>query len=181
MRRHMIGITLILLGMVFVASCGIGATSLTPSQLQAFLAEKNIQPVAVEENVGGDVTVILYKEADKMGCYTAFARNGIEAVHSWDSFLNLRRDAVKPVSFIYNSVFEYDIVCLAINDNTLRSKASTVKIFFPDNSEIDAPVKNGGDMIVYQNFGRRNEVFGTNIIIIIYDDRQQEIIRSPFE
>jgi hypothetical protein len=180
MKRHLSSVKLLLLGMVLAASCGIGATSLTPSQLQAFLAEKNIQPVAVEENVGGDVTVILYKEANKMGCYTAFARSGIEAVQSWDSFLNLSGDTVKSVSFVYDSVFEYDIVCLTINDDDLQAKANTIKIIFPDNSEIDTPVGNGGDMIVYQNFGRRDEVVGTNIIVIIYDDRQQEIIRSPF-
>jgi hypothetical protein len=176
MKRHMIGITLLLLGMLFAASCKISVTSaLNQQQFQDFIRQRNIQPVAVQD-VGGDMTVILYKEVNKMGCYIALARNGIETRQSWDSFLNLRRDAASPVSFTYDTILQYEIICLTINDSDIRQRAHTIKVIFHDQEEITVPVKNNGDMIIY----RETENYGSDFMIIIYDSNQQEIIRPPW-
>ena len=174
MTRRSIGAALLSIGLLFTMSCGIGASSLSQQQLQQFIAEKHIQPLEVED-VGGDVTVMLYKDTKRMGCYSAFARNGIEAVHSYNDFLNLKGDAIEPVSFVYDRVFYHDIVCLTINDKSIRTQAHSIKVMFSKN-ELSTPVKNNGDMIIYQN----SEVDSSKITIIIYDSNQKELIRSPF-
>jgi hypothetical protein len=169
-RRVMFLVVLALLA----ASCSISATSaLTQQQLQEFIRQRHIQPVLVED-IGRDMTVILYKDTKKMGCYIAFVGNGIEALQDWDSFTALSGNAIKPVSFTYKGVIKYDIVCLTINDSNIRQKAHTVKVIFPGKAEITAPVKNNGDMIMYQE----TDTASSRLIVIIYDSNQQELFRS---
>jgi hypothetical protein len=177
MKRHMVGITLMLVGLLATASCGFGVSPLSKQQLQEFIQQQNIQSVAVEENVGGDVTVILYKDAKEMGCYVAFDGNGIRHVQSYNNFTNLAGTEIEPVSFTLESLFiKYDIVCLTINDKEIRDKAYTIKVIFSSGGELNVPVTNNGDMIIY----REAEVDSAEVTIIIYDANQHELIRSPF-
>lgn len=108
MRRFSYQIALLLLTVLIASGCAVGPSALSQAQLQEFVQKYNIQPLAVE-NVGGDVTVILYKDAKEMGCHIAFARQGIEDLHSRSFLLNLRGDAITPVSFTYDAILKYDI------------------------------------------------------------------------
>jgi hypothetical protein len=174
MSRLYCGVMLCLVLALLAASCSFSVTSsLTSPQIQEFIRQKHIQPVVVED-VGGDVTVILYKNAKEMGCYMAFARNGIEALQSRDSFTNLDGKTSKPVSFSYQGVIKYDIVCLTINDSSIRQKAQTIKVLFPGGGEITASVKNNGDMIMY----RETESASSHLTVTIQDSNQKELFRS---
>jgi hypothetical protein len=153
--------------------CQIGASPLSQQQLQDLIRERHIQPLAVEE-IGGDFTVILYKDTQNLYCTVAFARNGIETdtpttpLHSLDPGTPL-----KPVAVVYDAIFGNDILCLTINDTSILQRASTIKITFSKNKEMIIPVKNQGNMIVFQP----TEANSPRIDLIIYDKNQNELTR----
>lgn len=176
--HHRITTALFALLMVsLLAGCQIGAAPLSQSQLKDYLRDQQITPLVVEE-VGGVVTVVLWKDARKLGCYVAWARNGIEADQQIAYINGTQQGKLpQPITVIYDSAFNSNLVCLLINDQDLRKKASVVKITFLDKQEVAEQV-NGREAMV---LSETSKVGGTDFYLIIYDNSQNAIasIKTP--
>jgi hypothetical protein len=172
MKRYMIGITLMLLGMVFAASCGIGASSLSQQQIQEYAQQQNIQPLAIED-VGGQATAILFKDKQSVGCYVAWARNGIESHRKQTSIVRTGQEVNdEPISVITTAVFDHEIACILFNDQNITKHAQYVEAILPNGLRSTNQMQNQNNMILFWEV----KEYYDSIDIVIYDKDRQEIL-----
>lgn len=171
MQRFPYEIALLLLAVLIASGCVVGPSALSQRQLQEYLRQRNIQPLATE-NVGGVMTVILFKNAREMGCNVVFARNGIETI-SIGSPLQDPQNNIYPVSYGYDAILGYEIFCLSINDANIKRSAKTIKIILSSGNTITEEVRNQGDMIIHRSSDTHSRRFN----IIIYNEAQEEVFR----
>ncbi len=166
----------LLVALVLLAGCQIGAAPLSQQQLQEYLQKYQIQPQLIE-NVG-DVTVILFKTPKTLGCHTVWSRSGIEADQQSTYLTGLQSNTtLQPITAIRNDGFSTDIICLTINDQVLRQQAQTIKLIFSDtNEEMIIPVQSQENMIVH----RKLNMIPKRTEMILYDKNQIELKRQSF-
>jgi hypothetical protein len=162
--------------LLLLAGCQIGAAPLSQQQLQDFVRDKKIQPLAVA-NPEGQLTAILFKDTHTVGCYTVWAGNGIEAQLMTTANISSQQDIVaRPAIAIYNPVFGIDIFCMTITDPNIRQQAQTVKVVFQDGQEMTVPIQNQGDMVI----SRKSDKENPHVDAIFYDSNQKELLKVLF-
>jgi len=162
--------------LLLLAGCQIGAAPLSQQQLQDFIREHSIQPLAVA-NPDQQLTAILFKDTDRVGCYAVWAGNGIEAMLMTTANATSQQDIVeRPAIAIHNPSFGIDIFCMTITEPNIRQHAHTVKIIFEDGQEMIMPIQNHGDMVISRKTAKMNP----HIDAIFYDSNQNEILKVLF-
>ena len=135
---------------MMIAGCQIGAAPLSATQLQEYLQKYRIQPQVIEDV--GDVTVILFKTPKTLGCHTVWSRSGIEADQQSAYLTGLQSNTtLQTITAIRNDGFGNDIICLNINDQSILQQAETIKIiFFDTNEEMVILVQGRENMIIHR-------------------------------
>lgn len=139
---------------------------LSESQIDQFLAEKNVTPLAVR--IIGNSTVILYETRLEMGIYrlSTGENNSISLAQiSWKN-----NSALTPVS-IGGTVTGIPFVAVIINDDKILKNAYKAIVVFVNKDEVTELVNNNKGIIIPDENVRDANVGWSSITILDKDNK----------
>jgi len=143
--------------------------SLTEEEINGFIADNNINNIAVE--MIDDMAVVLFSEKSAVGFHILYKdRNG--SIQDQSVFGITSNDV--PV-FISGSSTMHPFVTVIINDDEMLKSASSVEVTFSDGSKISKKFSGKGIIIPYENKGIGNMFY---FYVVIYDKEDNVIYHS---